>query len=565
MNIQIEFNVPAAMRDGTVLRANIFRPTGEGPYPIALCRTPYNKDFTAVNESLDAIRLASAGYIVVIQDTRGRAASEGEWSPFRYEALDGYDTVEWAARLPGSSGKVGMFGPSYVGFTQWMAATQNPPSLKAIVPSVTWSDYRDGVGWRDGAFELGSIANWHLGVGVETLLKRIAHLPPAEQTQIMGALVYHTDHLHTDGYYSLPLKDFAPLRQLDLASALFDDAFVKPYSLETARLYSPAVFYDRMTTPAYNIGGWYDIFCQGTLNNFTALRANGSKLLMGPWTHGGIGNVVGQVDFGMVAGKWINLQFDLTGLTQRWFDYWLKGIDNGIIQEPPIRLFVMGANVWRDEDTWPLARTQWTPMYLRQGFALSFDPPASQEPADQYVYDPADPTPTWGGALLMHPLFIPGVRDQRDLERRSDVLSYTSAPLDQDMEVTGPVSVKLWAASDCRDTDFVARLIDVHPDGFAQNLCDGIIRARYRNGDTPELIEPGQPYAYTIDLWSTANVFKAGHRIRLDIASASFPRWDRNPNTGADFGASADMQAARQTILHDAARPSQVILPLIPR
>jgi putative CocE/NonD family hydrolase len=294
-------------------------------------------------------------------------------------------------------------------------------------------------------------------------------------------------------------------------------------------------------------------------------RQHGSKVLIGPWIHGDPGHVIGQMDFGFIAGGWINLQFDLTSLTQRWFDYWLKGIDNGITQEPPVKIFVMGDNRWRDEQEWPLARTQYTPMYLRQESALSFEQPDEGESPDHYVYDPADPTPTWGGTILMNALFVPGVRDQRGIESRADVLSYTSEPLGQDMEVTGPVTVKLWACSDTRDTDFVARLIDVHPDGFAQNLCDGIIRARYRGGDTPELIRPGQPYEYTIDLWATSNVFKAGHRVRLDIASASFPRWDRNPNTGDDFGVSAAMQPAHQTILHDAAHPSHVVLPIIPR
>jgi putative CocE/NonD family hydrolase len=259
----------------------------------------------------------------------------------------------------------------------------------------------------------------------------------------------------------------------------------------------------------------------------------------------------------------MNLQTDMTGLTQRWFDYWLKGIDNGVTQEPPVKLFVMGANIWRDEQAWPLARAQLTPFYLREGGVLTAQPPAD-EPPDRYTYDPADPTPTAGGSLLMSPMFGPGAKDQRSAEARADVLSYTSAPLEHDTEVTGPLLVRLWAASDAPDTDFVARLVDVYPDGFAQALADGIIRARYRNGDAPELLEPGRPYQFTINLWATANVFKAGHRIRLDIASASFPRWDRNPNTGAPFGSDARMRPARQTILHDAAHPSHIELPIIP-
>lgn len=565
VDIKVEFNVPAAMRDGTILRANVFRPADTGAYPVALARTPYGKDFATVNGYLDAVRLAQAGYIVVIQDTRGRMTSDGEWAPLLNEALDGCDAVEWAARLPGSNGSVGMFGASYLGFTQWMAASQRPPSLKAIVPSVTWAHARDGLMWRGGALELGLLANWLLNVGIDTLLKRVKDLPPQEQLESLGALIYQIDQLRTAGYYSLPLKDFAPLTSLDLGTHLFGTAFSHPYSSEHARSFSPAAFYDQISVPAYNVGGWYDIFIGGTLQNFTANQPHGGRLIVGPWVHGDPHHIVGEMDFGFVSGGWINLQFDMTGLTQRWFDYWLKGIDNGITQEPPVKIFVMGENAWREENEWPLARAQYMPLYLRENFTLSLDSPRSDEPADHYIYDPADPTPTRGGAILLNRLFVPGVSDQRALESRPDVLSYTSEPLNQDMEVTGPVIVKLWAASDARDTDFVARLIDVHPDGFAQNLCDGIIRARYRNGDTPELLQPNHPYEFTIDLWATSNLFKEGHRVRLDIASASFPRWDRNPNTGEPFGQSAYMHSAHQTILHDAAHPSSVILPIIPR
>lgn len=570
--IKVEFDVPATMRDGTVLRANVFRPDDGGIYPIALARTPYGKDFATSSTSMDAVRMARAGYIVVIQDTRGRFASEGEWQPFFYEGQDGYDTVEWAASLPGSNGNVGMWGGSYVGFTQWVTAVQNPPHLKAIMPFITWADTRDGVSWRAGALELGTIGGWLLGVGIDTLLKRVAHLPPQEQQQAVLALVHEIDQLRISGYFSLPLNEFAPLKRHNIETRLFFNNFPNNYSREQAAPYSVYESYGKINVPAYNIGGWYDIFIQGTLQNFTALRngagqgnAHRNRVLIGPWAHVNVTNTVGDVDFGFVANAgFINLQTDITGLTQRWFDYWLKGIDNGVMDEPPVKIFVMGENIWRDENEWPLARTQYTPFYLRSDFGLSAEKPGD-EPADHYVYDPALPTPVLGGATLIHPLFGVGPKDQRPVEAREDVLSYTSAPLAQDMEVTGPVIVKLWGCSDARDTDFVARLIDVHPDGFARNLTDGIIRARYRNGDTPELLEPGKAYEFTIDLWATANVFKAGHRIRLDVTSASFPRWDRNPNTGDDFGVSAEMRQARQTILHDAAHPSHVILPVIPR
>ncbi|MDB5082513.1 MAG: CocE/NonD family hydrolase [Chloroflexi bacterium] len=580
--INVEFDVPATMRDGTVLRANIFRPAAEGTYPVALTRTPYGKDFASVTPILDAVRLAQAGYIVIIQDVRGRMKSDGEWSVFRNEANDGYDTVEWAAALPGSSGNVGMYGASYFGFTQWVTAIEAPPSLKAIFPMITWADSRDGVVWRGGALEFGLMGFWQIStIALDVLLKRYNDAPSAQLYQAIGALVIEIDRLRTEGYYSLPLKDFKPLKKLDLAPELFEEIVNKPYDREYNRPFSPQEGYSRVQVPSYNVGGWYDIFTNGTLQAFRAMREIGAtpearqaKLLMGPWSHVGYTNVIGEQDFGFGASTaFINLQTDLTGLTQRWFDYWLKGIDNGITGEPPVKIFVMGENVWRDEQEWPLARTQYTPYYLHSGGSansltgngyLSPEKPGA-ETADQYTYDPSNPVTTRGGGLLMNQLFKPGVADQQGRERRQDVLVYTTEPLDHALEVTGPVEVRLWAASDAPDTDFVATLVDVHPDGFAQNLVDGIIRARYRNGDRPELLEPGQPYEFTINLWSTSNVFKAGHRIRLDITSSNFPRWDRNPNTGEEIGSSAEMRPARQTIFHDAGHPSSVVLPIIPR
>jgi putative CocE/NonD family hydrolase len=569
--ISVDFDVPATMRDGVVLRANIFRPGGAGPYPVALTRTPYGKDFTSVMPFLDAPRLARAGYIVVIQDVRGRFRSEGQWRPFHHEDADGYDTVEWAARLPGASGAVGMYGLSYLGFTQWMAAKEAPPSLKAIVPALTWADVCDGVWWRGGAFELGTYAGWHLSsVAFDIVLKRYQSAPPQEQMRALIQLVGEIDRLRTEGYHSLPLKDFAPLKTLGLAHLdevvenVENPAYFAPFSIAAMR--------DQVRVPSLNVGGWYDIFTQGTLQNFGAMRDAGStpearqaKLLIGPWSHVNYSSAVGDVDFGFASTlAFMNLQTDMTGQTQRWFDYWLKGIDNGIMQEPPVKIFVMGDNVWRDEQEWPLSRARSTPLYLRGGGRLTAESPGD-EPPDQYIYDPSDPTPTFGGSLLIHPLFGIGAKDQRAIEARADVLSYTTEPLAQDTEVTGPLLVRLWAASDATDTDFVAQLVDVYPDGFAPLIADGIIRARYRNGPQPELLEPGRPYEYTIDLWATANVFKAGHRIRLDIASASFPRWDRNPNTGAPFGADAELRPARQTILHDAAHQSYIVLPIVPR
>ncbi len=575
--ITVEFDAPATMRDGTVLRANVFRPTNEGSYPVALTRTPYGKDYASASPVLDAVRLARDGYIVVIQDVRGRFASDGEWAPYRHDGPDGYDTVEWASALPGSDGAVGMFGASYYGFTQWVAAVERPPHLKAMIPFITWSDSRDGGTWRGGSFELGKLAYWQVtAIAFDVLRRRHKDAPRAELGAAMVALVREIDTLAAQGYLSLPLKDFAPFERLGIAPELAG-LVARPYDPADNRPYSVAASYDRIEVPAYNVGGWYDIFAQGTLHNFTALRQDGAtpearraRLLMGPWSHVNYGGVVGDMDFGFTSAlAFMNLQGDLTGLTGRWFDHWLKGIDNGVTDEPPVKLFIMGENRWRDESEWPLARAEYTPFYLHSdgghgGGALSREAPGDETP-DRYTYDPADPVPTLGGAILMNGLYGPGVKDQRPIEARPDVLVYTSAPLVEDTEVTGPIVVKLWAISDAPDTDWVARLVDAHPDGFAQNLTDGVIRARYRDGDTPKPIEPGQAYEYTIDLWSTANVFKAGHRVRLDVTSSCFPRWDRNPNTGAPFGHETELRPAHQTILHDRAHPSHVALPIIPR
>jgi uncharacterized protein len=428
------------------------------------------------------------------------------------------------------------------------------------------------VTWRGGALELGTQANWYLGaIAFDLLLKRLSDAPPEQQAHVLGALVYEIDRLRSEGYYSLPLKDFEPLKRLGLTAEL-EEAVANVENPAHFTPFSIADAYEQVRVPSLNVGGWYDIFAGGTLRNFSAMRAGGatpaarqSKLLIGPWSHVNYGHVVGDVDFGFTAQlALMNLQTDMTGLTQRWFDYWLKGIDNGVGGEPPIRLFVLGENVWRDEHEWPLARAQATPFYLHGGGMLTTEPPAQEAP-DQYTYDPADPTPTFGGSLLMHALYGPGAKDQRPIEARADVLSYSTTPLARDTEVTGPLAVTLWAASDAPDTDFVARLVDVHPGGLAQPLADGIIRARYRNGPPAALLEPGRPYELTIDLWATASVFKAGHCIRVDIASASFPRWDRNPNTGAPFGSDTELRPARQSILHDAAHPSHIVLPIVPK
>jgi uncharacterized protein len=578
--IIVDFDVPARMRDGITLRANVYRPAGEGQWPVLLTRLPYGKDLPLGTALMEPAQVARRGYVVIVQDTRGRLTSEGEWNAFHNEDVDGFDTIEWASRLPYSNGSVGMYGISYFGFTQWAAAVLQPPALKALAPLQTWNDPLNSVLFRGGALQLG-LAAWDLQMGLDVLMRR-----HRGNREALGRAIYmligEMDNLAGRGYWELPLQGFAPFKRQGINSTFFpivekpmDRILLDYMTLQSKR--------ENVTVPSFNLAGWYDIFLQDTIDNFTFMRNHGStpqarqsKLLIGPWPHGGMANPVGDMNFGFgSSAAYINLQIDLTSLQVRWFDHWLKGIDTGMMSEAPIKLFVMGANIWRDEQEWPLARAVETRYYLHSngqantlngnGYLSTKSP--DNEPCDQFVYDPANPVITRGGALLMSPEFRAGPLDQTPVETREDVLVYTTPALEKDVEVTGPIAVHLWAVSSALDTDFVARLVDVHPNGFAQNLTDGIIRARYRNfdrGEAPSLIEPGRAYEYEIDLWSTSNVFKAGHRIRLDVTSSSFPRWDRNPNTGHDFGADTELAVAQQTILHDRKHPSCVVLPIVP-
>lgn len=566
--ITVEFDVPATMRDGTVLRANIYRPAGEGRWPVLLTRLPYGKDLPLGSAILDPVRAARGGYVVIVQDTRGCWTSEGAWYPFVSEGEDGVDTLAWAAALPYADGQVGMYGSSYFGFTQWAAAVRQPPALRALVPSVTWADPLDGLMSRGGAQELGTGASWNLQMGLGELGRR--HVgDPATLGRAIWLLAQELDALGPRGYGELPLAEFPPLRRQRVGQ-LFFDAFTAPQEPKPAPVAATTIVgrHADVQVPALNIGGWYDVFLAGTIANFTAMRALGlpAKLILGPWTHVGGTNPIGELNFGLGAqSTFLDLRADLGAMHLRWFDHWLKGRDTGMLAEPPIKLFVMGANTWRDEQEWPLARAVPTPWYLHAEGGLGRERPADEAP-DHYTYDPADPVPTRGGALLMTPEFQPGPYDQRQIETRPDVLVYRSAPLERDTEVTGPITVHLWAISSAPDTDFVTRLTDIFPDGRSINLTDGILRARYRDrgtGTAPSLIERGRPYEYAIDLWATSNLFKAGHRIGLQVTSSNFPRWDRNPNTGHPIGADAELVVAHQQILHDREHPSHILLPLV--
>ena len=577
VSLKVETNVAATMRDGTTLYADVYRPDGPGPFPTILQRTPYDKTAGLAAQMLDPMKAAKAGFALIIQDTRGRFTSGGEFNCFIDDINDGYDTVEWAAAQSWSSGRVGMIGASYVGATQWLCAITRPPHLVAIAPNVTASNYHNGWTYQGGAFELGFNASWTLLQLTLANFKThsgIRSIPQARQAE----LVKSVDGM-TDAFLHLPLKDMPQLSG-GLADYYFDwlahpsfDDYWKKLCIEDQ--------HSNVTTPALNIGGWYDIFLGGTIRNYLGMRQNaateearnGQKLIIGPWQHSSRGtSMAGSHYFGVAADS---MALGLDEIHLRWFNQWLKGEDTGMLDEPPVRIFVMGDDVWRDENEWPLARAQTISYYLHSAGnantlhgdgVLSPEAPSDESP-DVFLYNPANPVPTRGGQLCCNPYFASsGAFDQNEIEARSDVLVYSTPTLEREVEVTGPITVTLWAATSATDTDFTAKLVDVCEDGCARNLTDGIIRARYRESmSEPSLVEPGRAYCYTIDLWATSNVFKAGHKIRLEVSSSNFPRFDRNTNTGGVIAADTELKPAVQTILHDAAHPSHVSLPIVPR
>ncbi|GAB6272990.1 hypothetical protein KN63_02680 [Smithella sp. F21] len=580
-DVIIEYNVPARMRDGAVLRCDIYRPSTEGKFPILLQRTPYSKAYMPfVLQTMDPIKAARAGYVVIVQDVRGRWESDGvKFSPYRDEFDDGYDTVEWAASLSYSTGNVGMFGYSYYATTQWQAAVMQPPHLKAIFPFASAMDFYC---YRGGALEFSVIIGWALLLhGPNGIAK--AKLGSPDLIPELMSLFYSIDHIE-DVFRTLPIKDipamklgngFAPYFYDTLDHPLYDDYHEKQSVLDK---------HGKIKVPALIFTGWYDFLLSSDLRHFTSIRdeaatpeaRENTRLVIGPWTHLGIIDSVGQLNFGLSSSTLLlELKNDLMSVHMQWFDYWLKGVKNNINNEPPVKIFIMGDNVWRGENEWPLARTQYTPLYIHSsGKAnalsgdgkLSFEPPAD-EPADHFVFDPYNPVRTLGGNHIL-PMYYPrGPADQTVIEQRFDVLVYTSDILSQDIEVTGPVAVKLFAASSAPDTDFTAKLVDVYPDGRAFNIADGIIRARYRKGQesAPSLIEPSAIIEYDIDLWATSIVFKKGHKIRLEISSSNFPRYDRNPNTGELAHEAKTLKTAFQTVFHNTKYLTHILLPVIPR
>ena len=553
--VKAEYDVKVAMRDGVRLSTDIYRPDTLGTFPVLLTRTPYNNFDPATG-----YQYARHGYVVVQQDVRGKYDSDGVFYPLANEAQDGFDTQQWCAAQSWSNGKVGTFGGSYVGATQWLAATQSNEHLVCMFPTVAASDYYRHWIYNGGAFALSFNTMW----GALSISARVG--------QDMGA-----EPLDWSGLFRcLPVKDISPMMGRHtpwyadwLAHPLYDDYWK---NLSVARRY------EQIKAPSFNLGGWYDVFLEGTVENFSGMRERGGseaarrgqRLLVGPWFHtSSARTLLGQIEFGPEAAV------DEDALQLRWFDYWLKGIDNGVAEEKPVKLFMMGENHYREFSAWPPegVRTREYFLHAAKGAnslagdgRLDLMPPAKNERVDSYSYDPANPVPTLGGNdCCRETIVTQGPYDQRPVERRDDVLVYTGEALQEPLTVAGPLSVELWAASSAVNTDFTAKLVDVYPDARAINLSEGILRAPLRNGfERWEELTPGEPVKLTINLRPTANVFLPGHRVRLEISSSNFPRYDRNLNTpGAGIADKTEMKIADQQVFHDPKRPSKILLPVL--
>lgn len=556
----IDFDVRVPMRDGVLLSADIYRPdvaSGDtaAKFPVILTRTPYNKSTERGNHLQWGRFFASHGYVYVAMDVRGRGDSDGIFVPYRNEGPDGFDSIEWCAAQPWSSGKVGTVGSSYLGYDQWIAALQHPPHLATMISIVTPPDpfVESPTGLQSPTY-----MSWY-------------HLLLGHTLHNSAAVDWNAIYLHL------------PLNTMDQAAG-----FHAPYWQDILNhpgindWWEPLIYqnkFDRLNLPILHISGWYDDEQAGALMNYIGMTKNAAtgearkhqKLLMGAWPHAvNSTRKLGEIDFGPDA------QVELETYELRWFDRWLKNADGGsnaaYDKEPPVHIFVMGKNQWRDESNWPIPGTQYIKYFLSSGGKanslhgdgkLQTQPSGGSTSADHYRYDPADPVPFLMGATYAQ---VGGPDDYREVEARKDILVFTSEPFAEPRTICGPVKAHLSAASSASDTDFMVKLLDVWPNGFAQRLTDGMVRARYRNGgDKPSLIEPGKIYEYDVDLWNTCQQFAKGHSIRIEVSSSAFPKYDRNQNTGEPLGKTATLKIADQTLYHDAAHPSYVVLPFAPQ
>ena len=578
-SIVIDYDVDIPLRDGVILRGDIARPAA-GKLPAIVIQTPYGKTSAALEPVRYVEMLARKGFAALIVDTRGRNNSDGseEFLPFTGHEADGADVVEWLAKQEWCNGDIFGFGPSYHGSTQWATAVARPPALRAIAPGNAPGLPTRSMFYSDGMFELSLAAAWWMMMGADSLMRRHAD-DPAALGQAMSKYGEAFTGMLSDNYTELPI--YAPFDRAGWGDS-FKEIILseRGHGHPTLDALAAIQEYERITVPAIIWGGWYDVFSRATVDQYVGMRKRaGSKaarentrLIIGPWVHSvDQASIVGERDFGGAAAS---IALQPNALFDEILGYF-KDIASGTPQNNHrVKIFVMGANAWRDEEDWPIARAQTVPMYLSSGGNAHGAPgdgrltnESGSSPADAYIYDPADPVPTTGGNSLSSGLA--GPRDQRRVEERSDVLVYTSEPLAEGIEVTGTVKVELWIETDVVDTDFVLKLVDVAPDGSAYQVAEGGLRARWRND--PEMntegapLVPGKATLIEIELTPTSNLFLPGHSIRLDVTSSNFPRWARNLNIWDQKNATlADSRIAHQKVLHDADHPSRVLLPVIP-
>ena len=551
--MKLDFGIKQEMRDGVRLSSNIYRPDTEGRFPVIITRSPY-MTVEGFQRRLDeeAKFFARNGYVFMIQDCRGKNNSDGTFHPFFDDPTDGFDTLSWCANQEWSNGELGTIGASYQAWNQWATATLSHPNLRTMICIVALPDPVFNVPFQNGALVLW-MAEWM-------------------------AMVEGRTNTDPSLYDALKAYNHLPLKTIDEEFGRRDSPIWQQWiNHSSADEYWKRSFYQdkfsKIDVPVLHVSGWYDDDLIGTHINYTGMSRFGKsekarsnqKLIIGPWPHHvNLTRLLGGIDFGQSA------LIDLRKIELDWFDYWLKGIENGIMKQSRVDIFTMGINAWQKGNSWPLENTEYMKYFLHSrgaantstgDGALSITMPDKEEPSDSYRYDPVNPCPN------IYDTSIPpaeGPFDQRAIERRNDVLVYSTPPLDSDLEVTGPVTVKLFASTSAPDTDFWAQLTDVYPNGYSMHLTEGIIRGRYRNSlEKQELLEPCKVYEFNIDLWVTSNVFQREHKLRLDVSSSSFPKYDRNPNTWNQFGTETTLNTAEQKIYHDPIHPSHIRLSVI--
>lgn len=568
-----ERDVSMVTRDGKRLLSDIYRPEGVESAPVLVRRTPYgSRNNDLADKFTEADFYASHGYLTVVQNTRGRFGSEGVWYPFVYEANDGYDAIEWAAQLPGSNGRVGTFGQSYGALVQYLAASQRPEHLITCIPVSAPLAAFENYWYQRGALEL----SWTLSYFLNMALGALSGSGDAGRVARLEALKADPSVRFS------PLKDEA-LRRVPLADWIDTFGDTAPFLSDVLHHSADGAYwwavdmrrqFRNVDVPMLHLGSWYDIANWDTPQYFNGLREQAMSgrarenqaMIMGPWAHllpysQPTSRGTGDIDFGPEAAT------SLIAVQLAWFDHYLKD-DGQDLPRAPVRIFVMGENRWRDEKQWPLERTSFTAFYLHSAGSantadgdgtLTTEAPGPEAP-DRYRYDPDNPVPTAGGRYVGG-----GVDNQAKNQARQDVLVYTAMPQDSPVEITGPVDACLHVSTDGTDTDFVAVLCDVHPDGFVQNLAEGIVRGRFRDSfDDPQPMRPNMVYELRVPLGNVSHVVAVGHRLRLHVTSSNFPRWDRNTNTGDPINKATRIRVAEQTLLHDNQRPSRLILPVVP-